>query len=122
MVLTLPITQVMSQQGVSRAPYRCRPCSERTGQFVPRAGHKCPPQEALVPSILPDEPQAIPPMPPTDGIPGFSSAGLNFFGLTDFGFPTPAISGVDFSMRLPLIQSLRWLITSQIHISLVVLL
>jgi len=59
-------------------------------------------------------------MPPMDGIPDPPSTGLDFFGLTELAVHTPAISGVDFGMYLPLIQSLQWLTTSQIYIALVV--
>jgi hypothetical protein len=37
------------------AQYRCRPCLERTGQVIYRAGHKCPVQAVPV-SIPPDQP------------------------------------------------------------------
>jgi len=110
------------RQGLSRAPYRCRPCSERTGQVVYRAGHKCPVEEASVPDVLPDQPwdlSAIFPMQETPSL--SSSGGPDIFGFTELPFPTPTVSsGVDFGAHLSFIPFLRCLIPSQICTALVV--
>jgi hypothetical protein len=74
-----------------RGPYRCRPCSERTGQVVYRLGHKRPVQAAHVPHIPSDYPwdfSAVSSVqvPPRD-------VSLPTSGLTEFTFPTPVIGG-----------------------------
>ena len=65
----------MSRQRHSRTPYRCRPCSERTGQVIYRAGHKCPIQAAPVP-ILPDQPFDLSAIFLTPELSEFSPSGI----------------------------------------------
>ena len=102
----------MSQQGSSRALYRCRPCSQNTGQVVYRAGHKCPPQAVQPSGVPPDQPWDLSAIFPTQGISGFLSPDSDVFGLTELPFPTPAISGgVDSSAYLPFVPRLQCLIS-----------
>ena len=95
----------MSRRGSSRARYRCRPCSDRTGEVVYCAGHKCPVQMAPPSDVQPPDPSrdssAIIPMQDTPNL--SSSLGLDIFGLTDLSFPAPTVgSEVDFGTPLPL--------------------
>jgi len=77
----------MTRQAPPRTPYRCRPCSERTGQVVFRAGHKCPVQAAI---------------PMDEALTFISNEDLGILGSTEPSSLNPAIdSGVIFGMFFP---------------------
>ena len=121
----------MLRQGPSRAPYRCKRCSEHTGQVVYRNGHKCPfrvvqtsdaPLDILpgVPLDVPlDQPFDLSGISPMEGGSGLLGGGQDMFGLAELSLLIPAHGGVDFGVRIHL-PHLQYLTVSQICIALVV--